>query len=248
MGSQVDWAERAKPNDFLIRVSVGHRCACAQPTLTLDPRGPGQAHEELTLWCFVLRHGPDHFLESPVTLLGQSHLERLVLERNRLEGEPNWQVAKGTGQKCELSCGLLFRSVGYCGVPIPGVPFDGRNGVFPNADGRLLDNDRSVIPNLYVTGWIKRGPSGVIGTNRADSVATVNALLADLPKLDSAAPKAGAEALYLLLASRGIRVVSYADWLKIDRAYDRGRDAQLRSPARHPRGPWANRGTVPSMS
>ena len=156
------------------------------------------------------------FLESPVMLLGQSHLERLVLERNRLEGEPNRQVAKGTGQKCELSCGLLFRSVGYRGVPIPGVPFDERNGVFPNTDGRLLDDNKNVIPNLYATGWIKRGPSGVIGTNRADSVATVNALLADLPKLDSAAPKAGAEALYPLLTSRGGRVVSYADWLKID--------------------------------
>ena len=156
------------------------------------------------------------FLESPVMLLGQSHLERLVLERNRLEGEPNRQVAKGTGQKRELSCGLLFRSVGYRGVPIPGVPFDERNGVFPNAEGRLLDDNKNVIPTLYVTGWIKRGPSGVIGTNRADSVATVNALLADLPKLDSAAPKAGAEALYPLLTSRGGRVVSYGNWLKID--------------------------------
>jgi ferredoxin/flavodoxin---NADP+ reductase len=156
------------------------------------------------------------FLESPVTLLGQSHLERLVLERNRLEGEPNRQAAKGTGQRRELSCGLLFRSVGYRGVPIPGVPFDERNGVFPNAEGRLLDNDRSVIPNLYATGWIKRGPSGVIGTNRADSVATVNALLADLPKLDSGDPKTGAEALYPLLARRSVRVVGYADWLKID--------------------------------
>jgi ferredoxin/flavodoxin---NADP+ reductase len=156
------------------------------------------------------------FLESPVMLLGQSHLECLVLERNRLEGEPNRQAAKGTGQRRELSCGLLFRSVGYRGVPIPGVPFDERNGVFPNAEGRLLDNDRSVIPNLYATGWIKRGPSGVIGTNRADSVATVNALLADLPKLDSGDPKTGAEALYPLLARRSVRVVGYADWLKID--------------------------------
>jgi ferredoxin/flavodoxin---NADP+ reductase len=156
------------------------------------------------------------FLESPVMLLGQSHLERLVLERNRLEGEPNRQAAKGTGQRRELSCGLLFRSVGYRGVPIPGVPFDERNGVFPNAEGRLLDNDRSVIPNLYATGWIKRGPSGVIGTNRADSVATINALLADLPKLDSGDPKTGAETLYPLLARRSVRVVGYADWLKID--------------------------------
>jgi ferredoxin--NADP+ reductase len=96
------------------------------------------------------------------------------------------------------------------------VPFDERNGVFPNAEGRLLDNNKNVIPTLYVTGWIKRGPSGVIGTNRADSVATVNALLADLPKLDSGDPKAGAEALYPLLARRGERVVSYAGWLKID--------------------------------
>jgi ferredoxin--NADP+ reductase len=79
-----------------------------------------------------------------------------------------------------------------------------------------------VIPGLYASGWIKRGPTGIIGTNRADSVATVNALLADLPQLDTG-PKPGADALSGLLAAGNRRVVSYADWLVIDQAeVDRG--------------------------
>lgn len=157
-----------------------------------------------------------HFFESPVELVGEDRVERVVLERNRLEGEPYHQVARGTGDTYTLDCGLVFRSIGYRGVAMPGVPFDQRRGVFANRDGRLVDGDR-VAPGLYVTGWIKRGPSGLIGTNRADSVATIGALIADAPNLD-AAVKPGAEGLRRLLAERGVRVISYADWEKIDAA------------------------------
>lgn len=156
------------------------------------------------------------FLQSPVELKGEGRLEKLVLEKNRLEGEPSNQWAKGTGETSELGCGLLFRSIGYRGVPIPGVPFDEKRGVFPNRDGRVMHGDK-VVPALYAAGWIKRGPTGVIGTNRADAVATVNALLEDLPKLDQS-PKPGAAKLLPLIAERGIRAVSYDDWLKIDAA------------------------------
>ncbi|MEE9139350.1 MAG: FAD-dependent oxidoreductase [Alphaproteobacteria bacterium] len=156
------------------------------------------------------------FLQSPIELLGKDRLEKVVLERNRLEGEPFGQAARGTGETMELACGILFRSIGYRGVPIPGVPFDEKRGVFPNADGRILDG-KEAVPGLYAAGWIKRGPTGVIGTNRADAVATVKALLEDLPSLDQAA-KPGAEALLPLLAERGVRAVSYDDWLKIDAA------------------------------
>jgi ferredoxin--NADP+ reductase len=157
-----------------------------------------------------------HFLKSPVELKGEGHLERVVLVKNRLEGEASHQVARPTGELEELACGVLFRSIGYRGVPIPGAPFDDHRGVFPNQDGRIVD-DGTVVPGMYVAGWIKRGPSGIIGTNRADSVATVQSLLDDLPKLD-ANGKPGAERLEPMLADRGVRVVSYADWQKIDTA------------------------------
>jgi ferredoxin--NADP+ reductase len=157
-----------------------------------------------------------HFLKSPIELKGEGRLECVVLMKNRLEGEPLRQVARETGEVEELACGVLFRSIGYRGVPIAGVPFDDSRGIVPNRDGRIVDG-ANVVPALYVTGWIKRGPTGIIGTNRADSVATVKSLLADLPVLD-AGEKRGANTLKALLKSRGVRVVRYADWQKIDAA------------------------------
>jgi len=156
------------------------------------------------------------FLKSPVELKGEHRLERVVLARNRLEGEPSRQAARATDVSEELDCGLLFRSIGYRGVAIPGVPFDEARGVFPNREGRIMDGE-AAVPGLYTAGWIKRGPTGIIGTNRADSVATVNALLEDLPSLGTTV-KPGADGLKDLFEQRGVRVVSYADWQKIDAA------------------------------
>ena len=146
---------------------------------------------------------------------GDGRLQRVILESNRLDGEPFAQSARGTGQTETLDCGVLFRSIGYFGVAIEGVPFDDRRGVFPNDEGRILDGE-SRVPGLYTAGWIKRGPSGIIGTNRADSVATVAALLADLSSLDDGGDRAGAEAIMPLLADKGVRVISYQDWRRID--------------------------------
>jgi ferredoxin--NADP+ reductase len=157
-----------------------------------------------------------HFLRTPVALAGDERLERVLLAKNYLEGNPFHQVARQTGETLELPCGLLFRSIGYKGIPICNVPFDERWGIFPNRDGRLVDGSET-IKGLYATGWIKRGPTGIIGTNRADSVATVKTLIEDLPSFP-AAEKSGAEALRSLLAQRGTRYVSYGDWLKIDAA------------------------------
>lgn len=162
------------------------------------------------------------FRLSPVEISGGARAERVLLERNRLEGEAFKQVAVGIGEKIELECGLVFRSIGYRGVPIPGVSYDDKRGVIPNRDGRVL-RDGEPAPGLYVTGWIKRGPSGIIGTNRADSVATVAALLEDLPRL-AAEPKPGNTGLRALLSGRSVRVVEYGDWLAIDKAeIERGR-------------------------
>ncbi len=124
------------------------------------------------------------FLVSPVeststTAVGTCADLRLV--RNDLVGiESGGVTAKPTGEFEDLDVGLVFRSVGYRGVSLPGVPFDERSAVITNVGGRVIDpQTREPIPGLYVDGWIKRGPSGVIGTNKPDSVETVTAMLAD---------------------------------------------------------------------
>ena len=157
------------------------------------------------------------FLESPVELMGDEQVNGIVLEKNKLEGEPFHQKARGTGERFELGAGLVFRSIGYHGVPIAGLPFDLRNGIIPNELGKVLDEHQRVVPGLYTAGWIKRGPVGLIGNNRADATQTVNALLADVDKSDLE-PKPGGQALLPLLAERGVRIVDYTDWERIDTA------------------------------
>ncbi len=156
------------------------------------------------------------FLMGPTEIRGDGHVASIVLERNRLEGEPFKQRPVATGETVEIPCGLVFRSIGYRGVPLPSVPFHERWGVIPNELGRVVDDGRPVT-GLYVVGWIKRGPSGVIGTNKPDSIETAQALLEDVPNLpgcevpDSAAVDA-------LLADREVNVVTYDDWQRIDSA------------------------------
>lgn len=168
------------------------------------------------------------FLRSPVRLLGKGRLSQVVFERNSLGGEPMSQSARGTGSFAEVGAGLVFRSIGYRGVPMPGVPFDTRAGVIPNRDGRVLDGERE-LPQMYVAGWIKRGPTGIIGTNRADSVATVASLVADLPKLSAAGRKSGFASIKEQLQRQSRRAVSFSDWKRIDAA-EVARGAQIGKP------------------
>ena len=157
-----------------------------------------------------------HFFRSPKALTGNGRVERLTLEKNRLAGEAGDQWAEGTGETVEMPCGLFFRSVGYRGVPIEGLPFDDRRGVFPNQGGRITD-DGAVVPGLYAAGWIKRGPSGVIGTNKPDSTETARNVLADLDGLAACAVP-DTDALLAQLRDQGVRPVSYEDWRAIDAA------------------------------
>ncbi len=157
-----------------------------------------------------------HFFRSPKELAGNGRVQWLTLEKNRLAGEAGDQWAEGTGETVEMDCGLFFRSVGYRGVPIEGLPFDDRRGVFPNQGGRITA-DGAVAPGLYAAGWIKRGPSGVIGTNKPDSTETAKNLLADLDGLAGCAvPDTGA--LLAQLRDGGVRPISYEDWRAIDAA------------------------------
>ncbi|MBN1869809.1 MAG: FAD-dependent oxidoreductase [Candidatus Omnitrophica bacterium] len=155
-----------------------------------------------------------HFLESPVELAGKGKLQKLILEKNKLVGEPGKQTAQGTGIKTEMNCDILFRSVGYRGISIEGVPFHDKWGVFPNKDGRVTDGEH-VVPGFYTAGWIKRGPSGVVGTNKPDSEETVARLLEDVNQL-TPCKQPDTKAVLELLAKKSVWVVSFDDWQKID--------------------------------
>ncbi len=149
------------------------------------------------------------FFESPVAILGEERVEGIELVRNELDENDR---AVATDVRETLSCGLVFRSVGYLGVELPGVPFDARSGTIPNEGGR-------VAPGVYCAGWIKRGPSGVIGTNKKDATETVELLLEDAAagRLEPK-PDASAAAIDALLAERGIQVIEYDGWMAIDEA------------------------------
>ena len=160
-----------------------------------------------------------HFLKSPHEIKGNGRVEKIILEKNELVGEPGQQKAKGTGLIEELKCGLVFCSIGYRGVPIPGVPFDHEKGIIPNIKGRVVSSNGTTktCPGLYCTGWIKRGPVGIIGTNKADAEETVQHLLEDLNQLP-ACEQPSTEGLLGLLRRKNIRAITFEDWKKIDAA------------------------------
>ena len=112
----------------------------------------------------------------------------------------------------------MFRSVGYRGVPLSGVPFDNSWGVSPNDKGRVIEPyTRRVVLGTYAAGWIKRGPSGVIGTNKPDAVETVRAMLADRADGKLLEPQhTDPAAVSELIAERGVESISYHDWRRLD--------------------------------
>jgi ferredoxin--NADP+ reductase len=157
------------------------------------------------------------FFRSPVALVGGERVEAVELVRNTLDTELR---AVPTEEHETLPAEIVFRSVGYRGVELPGVPFDERSGTVPNDRGR-------VEPGVYVTGWIKRGPSGVIGTNKKDANETVEVLLEDLR--DGARKDRPAGEIEELLAERGTRFVLYPGWTSID-ALERAAGEKLGRP------------------
>jgi ferredoxin--NADP+ reductase len=190
----------------------------------------------------------------PVEIQGPQRVSGLTLERTRLDANG---VFTGTGEYETLAAQMVLRSVGYQSVPLAGVPFDERSSTVPNAEGRVLGPDGAPLPGEYVAGWLKRGPTGVIGTNKSDAAQTVRSLLADLaggpgpgdvplPRAGllpypEAAPGSGGQAAGSafgdLLAARGIRPVSYADWLRIEQAEaalgeSLGRGGRVKLPSR----------------
>jgi ferredoxin/flavodoxin---NADP+ reductase len=202
-------------------------------------RAPAGAPRRLTV----------RFWLSPAEIHGAQQVEALTVERTSLDEQGQ---LTGTGQHERLPVQMVLRSVGYQSVPLAGVPFDERSHTVPNAEGRVLGPDGQPLPGEYVAGWLKRGPTGVIGTNKSDAAQTVRALLADLAggpgpgdvqlpragllRLPEAVAADGGDGADLdggpdgtsqvawsarfaeLLAARGIRPVSYEDWLRIETA------------------------------
>ncbi|MUM17909.1 NADP oxidoreductase [Mycobacterium sp. CBMA271] len=150
------------------------------------------------------------FRTSPIELHGDGEVESITVGRNELVDEDGYTVARDTGERETLPTHLVVRAIGYRGVPVPGLPFDSRRGVIVNGAGRIEDRN-----NEYVVGWIKRGPVGVIGTNKSDSQETVDTLLADLATAElGAAPDVAALEVWLL--GHEPHIVSQSDWLTID--------------------------------
>jgi ferredoxin--NADP+ reductase len=156
------------------------------------------------------------FCVSPVAILGDGKVEAIEVVRNKLVAGANGRIlAEPTDEREVIPCGIVFRSVGYRGVSLPGLPFDERRGTIPNDGGRVLtETGGEAMPGVYCTGWIKRGPSGVIGTNKKDATETVELLLEDARA--GQLPGHTSESIDGLLAERGVEVVSYEGWSAID--------------------------------
>lgn len=145
------------------------------------------------------------FFARPVSIEGEDRVERLIVERTRLDADGN---AEGTGEIYAIPCGLVVACIGYRTPPIPGVPYDERAGRFPNSEGRIA-------PGLYAVGWARRGPTGTIGTNRPDGFMIAEAIATDMP--DSSGKK-GREGLDALFADRRVQPVTFRDWQRIEAA------------------------------
>lgn len=159
------------------------------------------------------------FCASPIEIQGEGKVERLVIGKNELVSDGERISAKDTGDREEIECGLIFRSIGYLGVPLEGVPFDEARGTIANQGGRVTtEPGGDQVPGLYAVGWIKRGPSGVIGTNKKDAQETADNLIADIleGKTLDAAMAADPAAVPALLSDRAPDAIGFDEWQKID--------------------------------
>jgi ferredoxin/flavodoxin---NADP+ reductase len=159
------------------------------------------------------------FLVSPLELLGAERVEGIRICRNELRDEGTGLRACSTDTIEELGCGIVFRSIGYRGTPVQGLPFDEARGTVPHEAGRILDEQGAQLRGDYVVGWIKRGPTGIIGTNKRDAQETVDELFEDLDasRLNEPADPSR-DSLEELLAQRAPDHVTYSGWEAIDAA------------------------------
>lgn len=154
-----------------------------------------------------------HFLAAPVEVLGEDgKVVGIKIEKTELDGNGG---ARGTGVFETYPVQAVYRAVGYFGSELPEIPFDAKHGVITNAAGRVLDSNNTAIPGVYATGWIKRGPVGLIGHTKSDAMETIACLIED--KASWWQPSSPAEdSVVELLRSKGVKFLAWSDWLKID--------------------------------
>lgn len=179
-----------------------------------------QVVETLTSWASREATGAArrihlHLLQRPVALLddGAGGVAGIRTERMRLTGDGS---VEGTGETREYPVQAVYRAIGYRGVPVEGLPFDDARGVVRNDAGRVVDETGAPVTGVYATGWIKRGPSGLIGHSKKDSQETVDRILEDAPNLIEAKGDLSADGLGPMLDDRGVRVIGWSDWLALD--------------------------------
>ena len=158
------------------------------------------------------------FLSAPVELVGDDRVEGVVVVRNKTGGDGGLVLGDPDTDTEVIDTTLVLRSIGYRGSAIKGLPFDAAAGVIPNDRGRVVNQSRDPVAGVYVTGWIKRGPRGVIGTNRICAEETVAAVLADFDHGLLARSVESRESLLSMIGERGIDVVTWAGWRAIDAA------------------------------
>ena len=172
------------------------------------------------------------FLRSPVEIRGNGRVEAVDVHRNAIvrAGDGSLRPRPVDGDIETIDCGLVLRSVGYRAVPLPGVPFDERSFVLPNDRGRVLRTDGKPLPGVYAVGWIKRGPTGILGTNKRDADETVRCLVEDLAadRLP-VPPDPDPEHIEALLAERKPDLVTVEGWRAID-AHERDRGSHEQRP------------------
>ncbi|GAA5105867.1 FAD-dependent oxidoreductase [Haloechinothrix salitolerans] len=153
-----------------------------------------------------------HFFHSPVEVLGDGSVTGLRTERTELTGDGN---VRGTGEHHDWDVQAVYRAVGYLSSPLPEVPFDHQTGTVPHEAGRVLDIDGDQVPGVYVTGWIKRGPVGLIGHTKGDAQETIRSLLADIDSLTPAV-QPDEDAVLEFLEQRGVEYTTWDGWYQLD--------------------------------
>jgi len=186
---------------------------------------------EFSLICDTDKNKKLHirFLLSPIEIAGNedNSINSIKLTRNKLYKSPDGSIRpKSTDEIIELDVGLVFRSIGYRGVPLPDVPFNKDWGVISNDKGRILGEDKSHIKGLYTTGWIKRGPTGVIGTNKTDSGETVKCIIDDISNNKFNNPEVDdSKSIETLIKERCPNFINYEQWQKVDQSeIERGQE------------------------
>jgi ferredoxin--NADP+ reductase len=165
-------------------------------------REPGTASRRLHL----------HFYAKPLEVLSDSHVSGFRYERTEPDGEGG---VRGTGEIREIPVQAVYRAVGYFGTALQGIPFDSRRGVIPNHEGQVMDDDNQRVPGVYATGWIKRGPVGLIGHTKSDAMETIQHVVKDQASWWSPEfPEEGS--VSALLESRGVHFTNLDGWHRLD--------------------------------